>query len=561
MLERAFQDLNRLRQIAATVARHGFGAYLERSRLKDMLGTDGVPPAEGGPLPEPDRRTAARFRTLLTELGPTFIKFGQILSTRPDLLPAHWIEELEGLQDDCPPSPFPEIRDVIEEGLGHPLAELFAWVEEAPLASASIAQVHRARTHAGEDVVIKVQHPRIQENIDSDLALLHYLAKVLEAVVEEVGVYTPSDVIAEFDRTVHEELDFSNEARNARAMRDAAVGRDFIVIPKVFGDLTCSTVLTLERVEGRHLSDVANAPDGLDLEAIARNLIEASFRQLFEDGLFHGDPHPGNILVLPGNRIALLDFGLVGRLSRQQQEALVTLIVAVALRDPESVARMLNRIGMPDAHGPIGEFKEEIRGLLDRYLGLKLDEIQTTTLARDLLDLAVRHKIKVPKEYAVLGKAAMTIEGIVRRIYPKLDILEVGMPYAKELLLARFNPSDTSGLLMKSLLKFQGLAEDVPGQLSQILLDLESGKFRVHVQPEAIDRLGAHLRSVGVTLFLGLLAASLAGAGIVAMALHAPGVVGPAAVAGAAILSGVAALHHLAPTKLPKISVRKFLGK
>ncbi|MFT3916089.1 MAG: AarF/ABC1/UbiB kinase family protein [Anaeromyxobacteraceae bacterium] len=449
----------------------------------------------------------------------------------------------------------------MEEGLGHPLAELFAWVEEEPLASASIAQVHRARTHAGEDVVVKVQHPRIQENIDSDLALLHYLAKVLEAVVEEVGVYTPSDVIAEFDRTVHEELDFSNEARNARAMRDASVGRDFLVIPKVLGDLTCPTVLTLERVEGRHLSDVANAPDGLDLEAIARNLIEAAFRQLFEDGLFHGDPHPGNILVLPGNRIALLDFGLVGRLSRQQQEALVTLIVAVALRDPESVARMLNRIGMPDTHGPIGEFKEEIRGLLDRYLGLKLDEIRSATLARDLLDLAVRHKIKVPKEYAVLGKAAMTIEGIVRRIYPKLDILEVGMPYAKELLLARFNPSDTSGLLMKSLLKFQGLAEDVPGQLSQILLDLESGKFRVHVQPEAIDRLGAHLRSVGITLFLGLLAASLAGAGIVAMALHAPGVVGPAAVAGAAILSGVATLHHLAPTKLPKISVRKFLGK
>jgi len=560
MLERAFQDLNRLRQIAATVAKHGFGAYLERTRLRDVIGKDGLP-VDGGPLPPPDRRTAARFRTLLTDLGPTFIKFGQILSTRPDLLPAHWIEELEGLQDDCPPSSFPGVRDVIEAGLGHPLAELFAWVEEAPLASASIAQVHRARTHAGEDVVVKVQHPDIRAQIDSDLALLHYLAKLLEAVVEEVGVYTPSDVIAEFDRTVHEELDFTNEARNARAMRDASVGRDFIVIPKVFGDLSCDTVLTLERIEGRHLSEVATEPAGLDLEIIARNLIEASFRQLFEDGLFHGDPHPGNILVLPGNRLALLDFGLVGRISRQQQEALVTLIVAVALKDPESVARMLNRIGMPDAHAPIAEFKEDIRQILDRYLGLRLDEIPSATLARDLLDLAVRHKIKVPKEYAVLGKAAMTIEGIVRRLYPKLDILEVGMPYAKELLLARFNPSDTSGMLMKSLLKFQGLAEDVPGQLSQILVDLESGKFRVNVQPETIDRLGLHLRSVGVMLFLGLLASALAVGGIVAMAVNAPGVIGPAALAGAAILSGVAALHHLAPAKWPKISVRRFLGK
>ena len=559
MLERAFQDLNRLRQIAAAMAKHGFGAYLERTRLRDVLGRD-APEAEGDALPPPDRTTASRFRQLLAELGPTFIKLGQLLSTRPDVLPSHWIEELEALQDACPPLPLAEVRAEIERGLGRPVEEVFASLDEAPLASASIAQVHRAVTHGGEPVVVKVQRPNIRDQIDSDLALLHYLARLLEAVIEETGVYTPTGVIEEFDRTVHEELDFSNEARNARAMRDAAEGRDFIVIPRVHGPLSCATVLTLDYVAGTKISEVT-PEGGHDVEKVARNVIEASFRQLFEDGLFHGDPHPGNILVLDDDRIALIDFGLVGRLTRAQQEALVTLIVAVALRDPDTVARILNRIGVPESHTPIAEFREDIRGILDRYLGLKLEDIRTATLLRDLLDLALRHRIRIPKEYAVLAKASITIEGIIRRLYPKLDILQVGLPYAKELLLSRFNPSDASGALMKSLLKLQGLAEDVPSQLSQILVDIEGGKFRVNVAGDAIDRIGAHVRAMAVLVFLGLLAASLTVGGLVVIASRASTALGVVALASAAALSAFAALYHVATLRMRKISVRRFFEK
>ena len=559
MLERAFQDLNRLRQIAASMAKHGFGAYLERTRLRDVLGRD-APEAEGDALPPPDRTTASRFRQLLAELGPTFIKLGQLLSTRPDVLPSHWIEELEALQDACPPLPLAEVRAEIERGLGRPVEEVFASLDEAPLASASIAQVHRAVTHGGEPVVVKVQRPNIRDQIDSDLALLHYLARLLEAVIEETGVYTPTGVIEEFDRTVHEELDFSNEARNARAMRDAAEGRDFIVIPRVHGPLSCATVLTLDYVAGTKISEVT-VEGGHDVEKVARNVIEASFRQLFEDGLFHGDPHPGNILVLNDDRIALIDFGLVGRLTRAQQEALVTLIVAVALRDPDTVARILNRIGVPESHTPIAEFREDIRGILDRYLGLKLEDIRTATLLRDLLDLALRHRIRIPKEYAVLAKASITIEGIIRRLYPKLDILQVGLPYAKELLLSRFNPSDASGALMKSLLKLQGLAEDVPSQLSQILVDIEGGKFRVNVAGDAIDRIGSHVRAMAVLVFLGLLAASLTVGGLVVIASRASTALGVVALASAAALSAFAALYHVATLRMRKISVRRFFEK
>ncbi|HSM93119.1 MAG TPA: AarF/ABC1/UbiB kinase family protein [Anaeromyxobacteraceae bacterium] len=561
MLREAFQDLNRLRQIAAAVVRHGFGAYLERSRLREVLGREAVPPSPDG-VPPPDRKTAARFRQLLAELGTTFIKLGQLLSTRPDLLPSHWVEELEQLQDSCPPVDIGEIREVIEEGLGKRIEDLFAELDPRPLASASIAQVHLARTHAGERVVVKVQRPHIRERIESDLTLLYYLARVVGAVIEETGVYTPTDIIEEFDRTIHEELDFSNEARNAKEMGAAAAKRKVPVIPRVFDELSSSTVLTLEYIEGTKLSDVT-AAGGFDLERVSRNVIEAAFRQLFEDGLFHGDPHPGNILVLPGDGIALLDFGLVGRLGRAQQEALVTLIIGVALRDSESIARLLSRIGNAEVHRPIVDFRADIDGILERYLGLRLDEIRTATLLRDLLDLALRHRIRIPKEYAVLAKAAITIEGITRRLNPRLDILEVGLPYAKELLLARFNPGDASGLVLRSLLKLQGLAEDLPTQLGQILVDLESGKLRVNVASEAIDRAATQVRNAAALVFTGLVAAAFLVGGLVALALgggHVTLLGGISLVAGMLTALG-GLLLHLAPLHVRKVPLRRWLKR
>jgi ubiquinone biosynthesis protein len=555
MFKEAFQDLNRLRQITSAVVRHGFGAYVARTRLKEL-----DPEAQAaGELPPPDRSAAIRFRQLLAELGPTFIKLGQLLSSRADLLPAHWVEELSALQDDCPPLPVADVRRVIEEALGSPVETVFAELDPRPLASASIAQVHRARTHAGEQVAVKVQRPGIREQIDRDLALLYDLAKLLEAVVEETGISTPSAIVEEFDRTVHEELDFANEARNARAMREAAAGRDYVIIPRVHDELSASRVLTLDFIDGTKLNDV-DAGSGHDLQKLARTIIEASFRQLFEDGLFHGDPHPGNILVLPGERIALLDFGLVGRLTRVQQEALVTLIISVALKDPDAVARMLNRLGAPDSRVPFGEFRSDIAGILERYLGLKLDEIRTSSLLRDLLDLAVRHRIRVPKEYAVLAKASMTVEGIIRRLYPKLDILEVGLPYARELLMARFNPQDASGVLMKSLLKLQTLAEDVPQQLSQILGDLEGGKLQVKVRSEDADAISRRVSAVGVLLFMGLIASSLLVGGLVIVATSPRPAVGLASLAAGFLLAASALVFHLAPP-IRKIGLRRFIPR
>jgi ubiquinone biosynthesis protein len=564
VLREAIQDLNRLREISSVLARHGFGAYLERVRLGGAAPASGPPP--GGPAGSapPDTRAAARFRQVLVELGPTFIKMGQLLSTRPDMLPAHWIDELSQLQDACDPLPLAEVRREIERSLGRPVDALFAWMDPVPTASASIAQVHRARTHAGADVAVKVQRPRVRQQIEADLGLLQYVSRLLEALVEETGVYTPSDVLDEFDRAIHEELDFTHEARNARDMARASEGIEVLVVPRVHEELSTSTVLTLDYVEGIKVSDVPGR-EGYDAQQVARNLIEASFRQLFGGGIFHGDPHPGNVLALPGNRIALIDFGLVGRLTRPMQEALVTAIVGIALRDPETVARVLYRVGVPEGHTVIATLRDDIAGILDSYLGLHLDQIRSSTLLRDLLDLAVRHRIKVPKEYALLGKASVTLEGIIRSLYPDMDVLEVGLPYAKEMLFSRFSGGDASGTLMKSFLKLQGLAEDLPGQFSQILTDLEGGKFRVHVRSESLDRIADNVRSLGLTVFLGLIASGLAMGGLVVVSRQIGGsrallLVGFASLLLAGFLFGASLTAYWLGGRLPKLSLRRMLS-
>ena len=565
MLREAIHDLNRLREVSSVIARHGFGAYLERVRLGSAAPRPATIP--DGPVSPPasDGRNASRFRQMLVDLGPTYVKLGQLLSSRPDILPPAWITELSLLQDACEPVPIASIRGEIERGLGRPVDELFAWLDPAPAASASIAQVHRARTHDGADVAVKVQRPGVREQFESDLGLLQYVARLLEALVEETGVYTPSDIVEEFDRAIHEELDFANEARNARDMATASAALPFVVIPGVHAALSSATVLTLDFVDGFKVTDLAGR-EGYDPQRVARNLIEASFRQLFGGGIFHGDPHPGNILVLPGNRIAMLDFGLVGRIGRPMQEALVTLLVAVALRDPETVARVLYRIGVPEAHTPITTLRDDISAILDRYLGLKLDQIRSSTLLTDMLDLAVRHKIRVPREYAILCKSSVTIEGLIRGLYPELDIMEVGLPYAKEMLFSRFQPGDASGALMKSMLKLQGLAEDLPSQLSQILADLEGGKFRVHVRSESMDRIADNVRSLGLTVFLGLLASALALGGLFVVARQMGGsqaalLLGFSALLFAGFLFGASLTVYWLGGRIPKLSLRKLIQR
>lgn len=564
MAIQAVQDLKRLREISAVVVRHGFGELWDRARIWEVLGR-----REDGARPSPEAlraTTARRFKDTLAELGPTFIKLGQILSSRPDILPKDFIDELTQLQDRAAPMPVELVFQLIEKGLGKPAHQLFATIDPEPLASASIAQVHRARLASGEDVVVKVQRPLIEEQIKSDTDLLSWLARFLEGVVEETGIYTPTGIVAEFRSAMLLELDFENEARNIDDFAKNHQGRPLVVVPKLYRELSSRTVITLEELKGRKLKDVLDDRQLPGRKQLARHILDASFNQLFKDGLFHGDPHPGNLIVLEGNRLGLIDFGLVGRLTKGMQESIILLVLAISLKDPDTVARLLYKVGVPDGRINLHQFRHDIHDILERFLGLKLSEVDSGELMSELVDLAMKYKIKIPREYAVLSKAAATTEGIIRQLDPDLDVTEVALPYAKQLLYERYNPSSMSGGMLRVLLQLQGFLQDTPAQLSQILMDLEGGKFHVTVRNEDLTRLNSNVKALGVLLFAGMIAASLivgafslvgrASEGTSTTVWPIPALVG---LALAAMLFGGATTWTLISGRLKKISVRRFL--
>ena len=564
MAIQALQDLGRLREISAVVVRHGFGELWDRAKIWDVLGR-----RDDGQRPSPEElraTTARRFKDTLAELGPTFIKLGQILSSRPDILPKDFIDELTLLQDSAAPMPVEMIFQLIEQGLGKPAHQLFASIEASPLASASIAQVHRARLVSGEEVVVKVQRPFIEEQIKSDTDLLSYLARFLEGVIEETGIYTPTGIVAEFRSAMLLELDFENEARNIDDFAKNHQGRPNVVVPKLYRALSCRTVITLEELKGKKLKDVLDDARLPGRKELARQIVDASFNQLFKDGLFHGDPHPGNLIVLEGNRLGLIDFGLVGRLTKGMQESIILLVLAISLKDPDTVARLLYKVGVPDERINLHQFRHDIHDILERWLGLKLSEVDSGVLMSELVDLAMKYKIKIPREYAVLSKAAATTEGIIRQLDPELDVTAVALPYAKQLLYERYNPSSMSGGMLRVLLQLQGFLQDTPQQLSQILMDLEGGKFHVTVRNEDLTRLNSNVKALGVLLFAGMIAASLivgafslvgrASEGTSTTVWPIPALVG---LALAAMLFGGATTWTLISGRLKKISVRRFL--
>jgi ubiquinone biosynthesis protein len=563
LIRQAFQDLNRLRQIGVIAARHGFADLLERAGLWRQVGQR----ESVEPLPDARRQSVARrFRMLLNDLGPTFIKLGQILSTRSDLLPAEYIEELSLLQDRVPPIPLADVHAQIRQSLGREPGELFASIDPEPLAAASIAQVHRAIALNGDQVVIKVQRPNIDEQIRADLSVLHYVARLLEAVVEETGIYTPTGIVEEFDRAIHEELDFLNEAANIRAFYRNHRERPYLRIPKVYDDLTSRTVLTMELIAGVKISQADLSKH--DQAALARNIVEASFRQVFQDGLFHGDPHPGNLLVLEGDIIALLDFGIVGRVTKQMQETLVVLVMSIALKDADSVARTLYRLGTPNTHSNLIGFKRDIEGILTQHLPstMTLGAIDTRNLLRDLLDLAVKYRIRIPKDYALLSRASVAVEGVLRNLHPGMKITEFALPYARQLLFDRYDPSQLQGGLMRTLLRVQTFAGDLPVQLSQILLDLETGKFSVAVHAEQLEKLNANLRNVAVISFAGLCACGFIVGVFISFAqkqwmFRGIPILGVIGIAAAAALFGATITWYLFGPRFRKLRLSRLLKK
>ncbi len=485
------RDVRRFRQIAAVLMRHGFGFLFGRLSKKDRDVARAVDEArkqvDGSPEDVHAARAgtvavARRLRLAFEDLGPTFIKFGQILSTRPDLIPMEVARELQGLQDDVEPMSSEEFREVFAEELGQDPESLFARFIEEPIAAASVAQVHKAFLKNGEEVAVKVQRPSIDKIIDADLDILYFLARQLIEVVPEARLFDPVGVVGEFERAIRKELDFEQEALNIERFTRNFESVDYVHVPKVYKELSTSRVLTMEFIHGTKIIEAVEQKKA-DGEVLARRSLALLFKQFFQDGFFHGDLHPGNILILPGNRICYLDFGLVGRLTPEMRDRIVDMLFAVGRRDYDALGRVLFEMG--EREGPVDYdvFTADVYEIAERYLeGVSLGDVDVGRLFQDLVQGAMRHKIRMPSAYTMCTKALMTVEGMGKRLAPDMDIVEEAQPFIRELLRERYSPERLWKRSSEVVHGLSKLLRQVPPALTRVAEDVDEGKLVLRIE-------------------------------------------------------------------------------
>lgn len=476
------QDVQRLRQIFTVLAKHGYGHIIERLGLRDsrVLGII-IPTPSTKPASNPER-----LRQTLEELGPTFVKLGQILSTRPDLVPPAYIDEFSKLQDNVPPFPSEEAANQIRMELGAEVEEVFTYFDPNPMASASLSQVHKATLQNGTYVAVKIQRPDIKPLIESDIDLLYFLARLVEKSIPELRLYSPRKVVREFERTITRELDFTIEAANAERFRRNFRQNPDLYFPKVYGELSGKKALTMELIEGVKITD---APlYGYDPRLIARRGLKAVVEMIFRDGFFHADPHPGNIFVMEGSRLAYLDLGLAGRVSEEVRDTMLLLLLAITREDFEEVVRIFYKIGIKEGDVDMSEFRADVIDICEKHFGKPLKYMELGTFIKDILEGAFRHRIRIPLEYALMCKALITMEGVGKKLDPDINIFEESHPYLVEIFKKRYNPDRVSKDLAKSVVTLSRTIQEAPPQLKGILDNLESGRFKIRVEDMGTEK-------------------------------------------------------------------------
>ncbi|MDP3284557.1 MAG: AarF/ABC1/UbiB kinase family protein, partial [Desulfobacterales bacterium] len=397
VIGRTYRHLNRYRQILTVLFRYGFGDIIELLKIEQYIEI-GLQMISRKRRERVEKLTRAeRMRMAFEELGPTYVKLGQVLSTRPDLIPVDLTQELSKLQDEVPPFPFSDAKKIIESELGLLSEDIFESLGEIPIASASIGQVHRARLKDGEEVAIKVQRPGIRKTIEVDLEIMLHLATLMERHVEEISLHRPVKIVEEFARTLEKEIDYTIEASNMERIGRQFLNDSTIYIPKVFRDLTTSHVLTMEYIEGIKVSEINLIEEaGLDRKIITARGADIYLKQIFDHGFFHADPHPGNIFILPGNIVCLLDFGMTGFVDRQTREDFVELIESIVVRSETKATQILLRITNWDDQPDVRLLERDVADFMGEHLYKPLKDIKIGKILQHLLETTSRHRLRIP---------------------------------------------------------------------------------------------------------------------------------------------------------------------
>lgn len=502
-----FNHVARYREIGNVLVKHGFGFLFDRYSLQKMVGrwrSEGIPERESEGMGTPQR-----LRTALVELGPAFVKLGQLLSIRPDLLGPEYITELEKLQNEVPPVSFQEVLEVCRDS-GIDIERSFTWVDPIPLAAASIAQVHRAVLRNGDEVVLKVQRPGIAKVIETDLLILADMGNILEKRTAWGSLYKVSEIVTELSNAVRRELDFEQEAHNADTFYSNYRNDQQVLIPRVYWDYTTSRVLTMEYLGGIKISDFQALRDSnLKVSDIAKNLLASLFTQIYERGFFHADPHPGNIAVSPSGQIIYYDFGQVGVLDQVLKDECINLLMGMMNYDVEAVTRALLAIGISSHYVKRDELVRDVARLEKKYYGRPLAQIKLGEAMAELLELSTRYQVRIPAELSLVVKMLMTIESIVTQMDPQLSLVKIAEPYGRKVWLQRFSPLRVNQMVRRSLADYARVMKNIPTDLEKILAMVSEGEVRAKMEIMNMEKVTAKFDVMSNRLSLAIILASL----------------------------------------------------
>lgn len=496
-----YRNVKRWSEIVSVLSKYGLADWLSKTNI-DFI-KDRLRHPDGEILARLTRE--ARIRLALTELGPTFIKLGQLLSTRPDIVGKDLADELRLLQTEAPADSAEQARATLEEELGQPIEEVFSEFEDTPVASASIGQVHRARLRSGERVVVKVQHAGIERKVQEDLDVLSGLALLAEQFPEFAN-YRPAQNVAEMGRMLKREIDFGREERNLTQFGAMFKDNGTICIPRPWTDYCTARVLTMDRIDGISIAHPEQLlATGVDAATVAQRGAELYLEMIFTHGHFHADPHPGNIVVLPGNVIGLLDWGMVGRIDERLREDIEEMLIAIVNNDTAMLTMLIQRIGRAPANLDEGGLATDIADFVGHYSTQSLEHFNLSGALTDMIEIIRRYQIKLPPQVALLIKVLVTLEGSARLLSPKFSLMELMQPFQRQMFLRRLSPMRHVRKLRRFFLEVEGLAEILPRRLVDILDQVQAGKFDVHLDHRglgpSVNRLV--LGMMASALFLG----------------------------------------------------------